>query len=189
MEQDRTRCRAHAGALLGRVHETQAMPTTTEPHAAAGDLPFVDEHAIVIDRPLADVWRALLAVLDGSFSGGRTARVAGILGCAQTAVGGPRPLAVGSTFPGFEVVGVEPERMLTLAGRHRFSRYALVFEIDALGPSQQRVRAVTRAVFPGLHGAVYRALVIGTRGHVVAVKRMLSAVQRRAQRPARQPPR
>jgi len=47
-----------------------------------------------------------------------------------------------------------------------------------------RVRAETRAEFPGLQGSVYRALVIGTRGHVLVTRRILAAVQRRAERSA-----
>jgi hypothetical protein len=41
------------------------------------------------------------------------------------------------------------------------------------------VIAETRAVFPGLKGRVYRALVIGTRLHVLAVRRVLGGVSRR----------
>ncbi len=146
------------------------------------DLPFIDEHAVEVERAPADVWRVLVEGADRAFSGSRTARVAQLLGCAEVAPGGPRPLAVGSTLPGFRVVIVEPQQTLALAGRHRFSRYALVFQIDELGPSRSRLRAITRAAFPGLQGRMYRALVIGTKGHVVAVRRLLGAVQRRAER-------
>jgi hypothetical protein len=45
------------------------------------------------------------------------------------------------------------------------------------------VRAETRAAFPGLQGRAYRALVIGTRGHVLAVRRLLRAVKARAEDP------
>lgn len=146
------------------------------------DLPFIDEHSVEVERGPADVWDALVGGADRAFSGPRNAQVAKLLGCAEVAPGGPRPLAVGSTFPGFRVVVAEPQQTLALAGRHRFSHYALVFQIDELGPSRSRVRAVTRAAFPGLQGRVYRTLVIGTKGHVVAVRRLLGAVQRRAER-------
>jgi hypothetical protein len=69
---------------------------------------------------------------------------------------------------------------LALEGSHRFSRYALILRIDDLG-GRSRLRAETRAEFPGPHGRVYRALVIGTRGHVLMVRRILGAVKRRAE--------
>jgi hypothetical protein len=147
---------------------------------AGEELPFVDEHALVLERPVADVWPAVTYVAERASSGAAAARVALLLGCADPVAGGPRPLAVGSTVPGFRVTVCEPGRELRLEGRHRFSRYALVYRLDALGPSRTRVRAETRAAFPGPAGRVYRALVIGTRGHVVAVRRLLAAVERRA---------
>jgi hypothetical protein len=44
-----------------------------------------------------------------------------------------------------------------------------------------RLSAETRAEFPGRSGSAYRALVIGTRGHVLAVNSILRAVRRRAE--------
>lgn len=85
---------------------------------------------------------------------------------------------------GFRVVRAEAPHELALEGEHRFSRYALTFRVDDLGPGRSRVRAETRAAFPGLKGATYRALVIGTRVHVLAVRRMLGAIRRRAERTA-----
>ena len=73
-----------------------------------------------------------------------------------------------------------------LEGEHRFSRYALIFRLEALPGERSRVRAESRAAFPGLHGRAYRALVIGTRGHVVAVNRLLRAVRARAEQPPSQ---
>ena len=46
-----------------------------------------------------------------------------------------------------------------------------------------RVRALTHAVFPGVHGRLYRAAVIGSRGHVVAVRLVLRALERRVADP------
>jgi hypothetical protein len=43
------------------------------------------------------------------------------------------------------------------------------------------LRAESRATFPGLAGAAYRLLVVRSGGHVVAVRRLLSAVRRRAE--------
>ena len=67
-------------------------------------------------------------------------------------------------------------------GEHRFSRYALVFSVTPLGDGDRvRVAAETRAEFPGRSGRVYRGLVIGSRGHVVATHTILRAVKRRAE--------
>ena len=70
-----------------------------------------------------------------------------------------------------------PNQQLALAGRHRFSRYLLVFELDDLPGEESLLTARTYAEFPGLHGGVYRALVIGTRFHAVAVKGMLRSIR------------
>jgi hypothetical protein len=144
--------------------------------------PFVDEHATVVAAPPATVWPQLLRVAEGTTAGALSGRFATLLGCADAAAAGPRPLATDSAFPGFHVgVASEPSE-LELLGSHRFSRYALTFRIDDLGDGRSRVRAETRAVFPGARGKVYRALVIGTRMHVLVTTRILTAVKRRAER-------
>ncbi|MGD9737345.1 MAG: hypothetical protein AB7V58_17310 [Solirubrobacterales bacterium] len=70
---------------------------------------------------------------------------------------------------------------------HRFSHYAPIFRVDSLAPDRSRVRAETRAEFPGVKGSVYRALVIGSRGPVVLTRRVLAAVKRGAERSAAAP--
>jgi hypothetical protein len=148
----------------------------------ADSLPFVDEHSTEVDSPPGSVWEALLVVVERSFEGGATPRFARLLGCEDQAVAGPRPLATGSAFPGFHVAAAEPERELALYGAHRFSHYALIFRLDDPGGGRTRLRAETRATFPGLKGGVYRALVIGTRMHVLVTRRLLGAVEARAER-------
>jgi hypothetical protein len=145
-------------------------------------LPFVDEHATVVAAPPARVWEALLRVAEGMTAGASSGRFARLVGCADTAASGPRPLATGSTFPGFHVGAAEVAGELELLGSHRFSRYALIFHLEEIGPDRTRVRAETRAEFPGLNGGVYRALVIGTRMHLLVTNRVLVAVRRRAER-------
>jgi len=146
------------------------------------DLPRVDEHSVEIDASPEATWEGLLRVVERSFGGGATPRVSRLLGCAEREASGPRPLAEGSTVPGFRVAAARPSEELTLAGRHRFSDYALIFRLDPQS-GRTRLRAETRAVFPGLHGSVYRTLVIRTRGHVLVTNRILRAVKRRAERP------
>jgi hypothetical protein len=67
-------------------------------------------------------------------------------------------------------------------GEHRFSRYALIFRITETPASPVRLGAETRAVFPGRRGRVYRGLVIGTRGHVIATSAILRSIRRAAER-------
>lgn len=144
-------------------------------------LPWVDEHAEEISAPASVVWPALLRTVERMSAGAAAPRYARAVGCADTEAGGPRPLEVGSTIPGFHVAVLTPERLLVLAGSHHFSDYALSFRLEPLGAVRTRVIAETRAVFPGLKGRAYRALVIGTRMHVPAVRRVLRGVSRRVE--------
>lgn len=130
----------------------------------------------------AVVWAALERTVEASVAAGAAPAYSRAIGCEDREAGGPRPLAAGSTFPGFHVAAAVPEEELALAGRHHFSRYQLTFRLDDLGAGRTRLRAETRAVFPGLHGRLYRAAVIGTHMHVLVTSRMLEATARRAER-------
>jgi len=144
-------------------------------------LPEVDVATVDVAAPTEDVWAALLAVVDRTGSGPARA-YARAVGCVPAAADGPRPLGEGSTIPGFAVERAEPGRELVLAGRHRFSRYALTFRLDPQAGQRTRVAAATRAAFPGVHGRAYRLLVIRSGGHAVAVGRILGSIRRRAER-------
>jgi hypothetical protein len=148
---------------------------------AAATLPHVDELSVAIDADPEATWGAILRVVEGSFASQPAAGFARLVGCADTEASGPRPLDAGSAFPGFHVEAAALHRELTLAGSHRFSNYALIFRLDDRGGGTF-LRAETRAEFPGLKGSVYRGLVIGTRGHVLATRRVLAAIKRRAER-------
>jgi hypothetical protein len=149
---------------------------------ASDRLSHIDEHAVAVAAPAATTWEALLRVIEGSVSAGAAPGLARALGCADTAASGPRPLAPGSALPGFHVASAEPPLELALAGSHRFSDYALIFRLDELEDGRSQVRAETRAEFPGFKGGVYRALVIGTRMHVLVTRRILEAARKRAER-------
>jgi hypothetical protein len=90
--------------------------------------------------------------------------------------------ALPASMTGFHVAAADEPRELVLAGRHPFSRYELIFHLDELPSDRTRLRAETRAEFPGVRGAVYRAMVIGTRMHVLVTRRLISAVKARAER-------
>jgi hypothetical protein len=82
---------------------------------------------------------------------------------------------------GFHVAVAESPSLVSFQGRHRFSRYALTFRIQPTGGSGSVIEAETRAAFPGLSGGIYKRAVIGSRGHVLVVRRMLATVKRLAE--------
>ena len=138
-------------------------------------LPYVDEDAA--ERRQGTARAGVERAHRGARKGGPPRRaesrgrsVASRRTAAPASTGGP-----GQTVPGFRVAEAEPGRRLTLRGRHRFSQYELTFLLD-----DDRLRAQTRAAFPGLIGGLYRAAVIGTGGHRVATGRLLRQVARRA---------
>jgi hypothetical protein len=145
-------------------------------------LPHVDEYSLVVEAGREATWEALLRVAEGSTSSAAVPRYARLVGCADTKASGPRPLAEGSAFPGFHVATAAAPAELALAGSHRFSDYALIFRLEQLDGGRTLVRAETRAEFPRLKGAIYRGLVIGTRLHVLATRRLLAGVKRNAER-------
>ena len=144
-------------------------------------LPQIDEHGTLVLAPVPQVWQALLPVVGGSFTRPAAGRVARALGCAQLEVSGPID-RIGSTVPGFIVARVVEPAVLALQGQHRFSRYGLIFSVEPTKDEQTLLRAETRAEFPGLKGKAYRALVIGTRGHLLVVNRLLGRIKRRAEK-------
>jgi hypothetical protein len=144
-------------------------------------LPYIDEHTTDIAVDAADVWPELLEGIERSFSHRGAEIYAWMIGCDEHTASGPRPFAVGSTVPGFHVTALTPRAELVLEGHHRFSSYALTFRIEPVRLGQARLHAETRAAFPGRVGRAYRLLVIGTGGHVVAVRRLLSGITRRAE--------
>jgi hypothetical protein len=146
--------------------------------AALLSLPYVDEHTTVVDADAEVVWGALGEVLDRSFGGGRAVAYARLVGCTDRTASGPRPLEEGSTIPGFRVASAVPGAELVLIGRHHFSTYALLFHLDEAGPGRIRLRAETRARFPGPAGALYGRLLMTTGGHALGVRRLLTAVRR-----------
>ena len=141
-------------------------------------LPRIDEHTTIVAASVDETWQALLDTVADTFTGRHAALYARLVGCADTAASTP-PIVEGSTVPGFNVSRFVPGRTLELTGRHRFSEYRLALRLEPAGPGRTRLSAETRAEFPGLTGGLYRLLVIGTRFHVLAVRRILAGVVRR----------
>ncbi len=143
------------------------------------ELPFIDEHSVTIAAGVEDVWAALVDQVGSRMFAGRVAPTfARLVGADDRVASGPRPLTEGSTLPGFHVASEVPSSELVLQGHHRFSTYALSFHLERISPRRTRLRAETRAAFPGRAAGIYRLVVIGTGGHVVAVRRLLSEINR-----------
>ncbi|WP_297611783.1 hypothetical protein [Nocardia sp.] len=115
-------------------------------------LPYIDQHSTSIAADRTQAWAALL----------------------RTTCKNPDDL---STLPrGFTLDEAEPPARLSAKGRHPFSRYRLTFILDELDPCTTRLTARTDAVFPGLHGRIYKALVIGSGLHRLVVRNMLHRI-------------
>jgi hypothetical protein len=119
-------------------------------------LPYIDEHAITVDAHRAETWSALLRVMCHDPHDASGVPIGFVLDDAR-----------------------EPER-LALRGRHAFAVYRWVFELDPIADTESsgrtRVRATTWADFPGLHGKIYRALVIGSGAHGVVTRWTLKRI-------------
>ena len=143
---------------------------------ADGDLPFLDEHQVLVPAPADVVWRCLARQLHPTRPGEAFALLVG----AEPRRATGRRFDEGATLPGFAVAEAVPGQFVRLTGRHHFSRYALVFSLAAQ-PGGTVLSARSYAQFPGLHGRVYRRLVIGSGAHRVLLTRQLRAVRRRAE--------
>ncbi|WP_280443608.1 hypothetical protein [Nocardia brasiliensis] len=116
-------------------------------------LSYIDEHARSIAANRDRVWQALLKVV-----------------CKD-------PADPATVPAGFVLDGANAPSKLALSGQHWFSRYALIFELDEPDANRTRIRARSLANFPGLHGKIYRALVIGSGGHRLVMRRLLRRIE------------
>jgi hypothetical protein len=144
--------------------------------------PCIDEHSIVIAETRERVWGVLATTLRKDL--GRTApipltRLLRLMPAESHGDWRGTPNS-GDALPGFVVAEIHAPERLALRGQHRFSSYALVFELDATSAASCTLRAQTWAEFPGLTGRAYRALVIGTGGHRLVVRRLLRNIAHRA---------
>ena len=93
---------------------------------ARGELPYVDEHAITIAAPRSRVWSALQRYTATFLRIPERSPIARLLGTQPRA--------------GFEVLDSAPAHSLTLAGRHRFARYRLTFDLTDAAEGATRLR-------------------------------------------------
>jgi hypothetical protein len=146
-------------------------------------LPPIDEHAIEIDAPAEAAWAALFPTLERAFDTRSAQRYAAKVNARETKRKGDLHHP-GGTLPGFTITRAIAPVMLAMAGEHHFAKYAVVFRIDLLPGQRSRVRLETRAEFVGGKGRFYRVAVLGTRGHVLMVRRLLRQIKRGAERSA-----
>lgn len=150
-------------------------------------LPFIDRLVIEVAADRKVTWQALIDVLTRSLESATSRRTARALGSSELRASGPRPLSPGSTLPGFRVATADEPRALTLDGSHRFARHEMIFDLSDLEEGRTELAVVTRAEFPGPIGSLYRTMVIGTGGHVIATRRLLRSIGREAEARDRTP--
>lgn len=134
----------------------------------------VDKHSAAISASREVVRVALIRTVAEACSGDRVQRIARLLECEPAEACGS-PEVVGSWLAGFRVDASRKPALLTLAGHHRCSRYALLLRLETRD-GMTWCRAETRAHFPGWRGRLYRAAVLGTGAHRHVVTRMLRAL-------------
>jgi hypothetical protein len=128
-------------------------------------LPFVDEHSVVVRASSEHTWAALRRYVD-QLASPRHVALFRLLGTEPAS--------------GFRIHTETPGREVVLAGKHRFSTYRLVFQVEPAGRTS-RLHALTYAAFPGTSGRLYRATLMLSTGHARATNRMLRIVARRAE--------
>lgn len=126
-------------------------------------LPLLDEHSATFAASQSAVWQAV-------------SRYARSMAHSDHAVLG-RLLGT-EPESGFELAEEVEHEHLVLTGRHRFARYRLVFKLDGESSNSTKLSVLSFAEFPGARGRLYRRLLMGTRGHELAIRRMLHTIGR-----------
>ena len=143
-------------------------------------LPFIDRHSVEVAAGPQATWDALIEVLTRSLGSRGSKLAARALGCTE--LGETHlPLAEGGSIPGFRVVTFVPTTELALAGEDRFSRYRLSFSLEPALTARTTLSATTSAAFPGLHGRLFRFLVVRSGAHALVTRRLLKTVGRSAE--------
>jgi hypothetical protein len=135
------------------------------------ELPYIDTHTVTVAAATEEAFDAVARTIPRAGSSGPFSLYARLIGCEH---GKP-----------FSIAESRRPTQLVLTGRHRFSRYELAFQFAPHGPASTVVSATTHASFPGVGGQLYRAAVIGSGGHRLAMRRMLADLRRRTERDSR----
>jgi len=159
---------------------TSSLAATMAAMETDSALPSIDEHEISLDVPPPVAWTAVVAVFGRLMTRPEWRLFAKAIRCKPDhAVG--TAVAAGDALPGFLVVRCEAPTEWALEGQHLFSRYALTFRIAPVDSEHCRVAAHSSAEFPGVHGKMYRAVVIGSGGHAVGVRNILRSIKTEAE--------
>ena len=129
-------------------------------------LPLLDERVAIVDADRDAVWQAVRTCA-GRLSDSPHAALGRLLGAEPVS--------------GFRIADELEGESVTLEGRHHFASYRLILETYAHGGSSTELRVRSLADFRGASGQVYRALLMGTRGHVLAVRHLIRTVRRMAE--------
>ncbi len=146
------------------------------------DLPFVDELDIQLKATPEAVYLAVARHIERSLQSSGPRLFSRILACQSRGSSFSVPPAAGQVTNGFHVAQAESPGLLVLEGTHRFAIARLSCIIGPGEEGRTRLAARTAAAFPGLKGALYRALVISSGAHTVVVKQMLAKISRLAER-------
>lgn len=163
-----------ATSMQGAAHKPRAIDVPLE------ELPPIDEHYIDVEAAAEATYAALFPTLESALGNKFAHSYCERVGALETEAHGDLHHP-GGTLPGFTVIRAIAPVMLALAGEHKYAQYAVVFRIDLLPGQRSRVRLETRAKFVHGRGTLYRAAVVGTRGHIIIVNRMLRSIKRRAE--------
>lgn len=147
-------------------------------------LPYIDEHVAQIRARTDDTWTALTAVMAGATPKPGIAVDMMLRPDPGTLTGDWTDVRADNTIVGFRVTEARPNQRLALAGKHNFSRYRLVFDMETVENELVVLHARSWGEFPGVPGRIYRGLVIGTGGHRLVMSMMLRRIKRQAERQA-----
>jgi hypothetical protein len=145
-------------------------------------LPSIDVHEISVNVPPSVAWPAVIAVFERLTTRPAWRLYAKAVRCKpDRAIGDGSTVTVGDALPGFLVTRCGAPTEWAFEGEHLFSRYALTFRITPVESAHCRIAAHSCAEFPGVHGSMYRAMVIGSGGHENGVRRILRSIKTEAE--------
>ena len=145
-------------------------------------LPYIDEHSTCVGAGPERTWAALVAV--GRAMHGPAGPLGWLMGLQPARASGDWRRGRWRRAPRCRDSRSSRRarrRVWRCAGRHRFSRYALVFELEDIEAARARgSRARSWGGFPGVHGLLLSGSGVGSGAHRVVVRRLLRRIEARA---------